>query len=364
VSKGRSACVDWRLAATLVGAVVGAGFATGREVLQFFGLHGSAGYAGLALVTLFLGWFVGNLVRYQHRHSYSTYGVLYRDLTGPLLGTFLDWTTTVFLFLGLSITLAALAALLSQQWSLPELGALALSAAVCLAVTTGGSWGVMRFNGLLVPLLILLLLLVCGVQWFCVPAPPGVRPVGGILTIPVWALGNPDKPATPHWPVSAFLYLAYNVVLLVATLVAVTGEERATGRAADGYVAGWTIGCLALATLTVIEPQAYALVDFDIPLAAIAACHGHLVSNSFTVALALALLTTAVAQVFGSAARLGGRKGTPLVAVAIISAALPMAALGFARLLATIYPLVGLAGAVFVVAFTCAKLSGASDRPS
>ena len=38
----------WRGAIACVGAVVGAGFASGREIVSFFGVHGSAAFAAAA----------------------------------------------------------------------------------------------------------------------------------------------------------------------------------------------------------------------------------------------------------------------------------------------------------------------------
>ncbi|HBT48846.1 MAG: hypothetical protein XD49_0570 [Caldanaerobacter subterraneus] len=52
---------SYKIAATYIGTVVGAGFASGQEILQFFVYHGKKGILGLLIVTL-LFVFYGNAI--------------------------------------------------------------------------------------------------------------------------------------------------------------------------------------------------------------------------------------------------------------------------------------------------------------
>ena len=56
----------FNVAALYVGTLMGAGFASGREGWQFFGVFGSKGYAGLA-ISGFLFVVVGMMVSYIAR---------------------------------------------------------------------------------------------------------------------------------------------------------------------------------------------------------------------------------------------------------------------------------------------------------
>jgi uncharacterized membrane protein YkvI len=363
----------WLLSATLVGAVVGAGFATGREILQFFALHGPVGYVGMLLAAGLIVWFCGVMVGLQSRHRFNTYRCLYTTLAGQQLDLVLDWVTTGLFFLALSVTLSALAALLEQEWTLSAPTALALAGVVCILITATGARGILRFNGAMVPLLLILLLGLCFLEWSLVPAPPGIRSVAsnfGWLPPPALGLRPPEYPSTPYWPLSAFLYFSYNVLFIAATLVAVGSADGAESsqsvprsgsadaeqpvhnwKPVHGHVAGLAIGFLGMAVLSIIVPQVPSLVDIPIPLAAVAAARGELPATAFSVALALALLTTAVAQAYSIASRFGRKAdSTAAVSTAVVCLALPVASLGFVKLLATVYPLMGLAGAVLVLA--------------
>ena len=86
-----------KVAATYIGTIVGAGFATGQEVLQFFNRFGILGLGGLLIATvLFIvfGYIImdlGNALRARSHLEVIHAG-------GNILGTFTDLVITVFLF--------------------------------------------------------------------------------------------------------------------------------------------------------------------------------------------------------------------------------------------------------------------------
>jgi uncharacterized membrane protein YkvI len=80
-----------RVAATYIGTIVGAGFATGQEVLQFFARFGSAGIFGLVLTTLmfmFFGYIIMDLGRKLNSRSHLK---IIKYSGGKYIGAGIDW---------------------------------------------------------------------------------------------------------------------------------------------------------------------------------------------------------------------------------------------------------------------------------
>ncbi|MBX6378480.1 MAG: hypothetical protein IRY95_08015, partial [Clostridia bacterium] len=153
------------VAAVYVGAVVGAGFASGQEVLRFFSTFGTTGTAGLALATGLLTAYgilvltLGGLTRSSS----------YRDLLEVVAGgwaPFFDALLAVALFVGLAAMYAGSGALLAEGLGLPRwAGSLALAAA-SVATALRGLTGVVASLAVLTPALAVMALAVAAGFWW------------------------------------------------------------------------------------------------------------------------------------------------------------------------------------------------------
>lgn len=80
----------WKLtlqvAATYIGTVVGAGFATGKEIVQFFTQYGSMGLFGILISGLFFIWLGSKMMLIAQ----SIDATSYQTLNTHLFGTFME----------------------------------------------------------------------------------------------------------------------------------------------------------------------------------------------------------------------------------------------------------------------------------
>jgi uncharacterized membrane protein YkvI len=318
------------VASTLVGGVIGAGFASGQEIVSFFDPLGPASPAGLASAAIVLA--AGGLliVRAASVHGLSDYGQLFRASAGPRFGAAVDVVVSTFLFLTLAVTLAGGAAILRESYQVAGAMALGITCLAGCVLVAGGPSRLFAINSLLVPLLVAVLLAVISI-----PSPPSVAPA----------------PASRHACLTAAasgcLYGAYNLILGAGILVA---GARYGGKAAAliGAVAGaGTLIWLASRVLGACRLAGPEVLRAQIPVAALAALGPPAAVHLYAVVLSLAVLTTAgcVAVSLAERCRFGrllGRVdlGPPL----LIVAAIPLATWGFARLVRTVYPAMGLVG--------------------
>src|SRR5690554_3151982 len=106
-------------AATYIGTVVGAGFASGQEVLQFFGLLGPMGLPAIALSTLgfwIFGFMIMDLGRKLNADSHLP---VLRSIGGRFLSPILDVVMTFFLFGALCAMIAGAGSVFQQEFDLP-----------------------------------------------------------------------------------------------------------------------------------------------------------------------------------------------------------------------------------------------------
>ncbi len=325
------------IAATYIGTVVGAGFASGQEVLQFFGYFGRAGLAGLAVTAVLLAVFGYMILELGRRLKAESHLPIIRYAGGRWIGTFIDWVITLFLF-GAVITMGAGAgAIFTEQFNLPFLwGSFLMIAASLLTVLLGIS-GVVRSISLVVPLL---LVAVFGVAAYTIATDMPA------LMASLRGYSEPALAPVPYWPLTAVLYTSYNLVLAVAILAplgALSGPNRLkTGAILGGLGLGIGATLINLAILTHIGRAS----TYEIPMILVAGTVSPLVRIAYTIVLLAEVYTTAVGSLYGFVARLS-KQGSARYRYLTIGAgalALGLSQFGFSNLVSILFPAVGFAG--------------------
>lgn len=306
---GRSAGA-WQAAGALIACLIGAGFASGQEVLQFFTVYGPVrGLLGAALATAVLGGSVSLLLAGQGTASHR------RSLQRA--------AAPVLLFGVYTVMLAGAGALVRTGCGLPAVWGRAGMLLATLATVLAGFGRMAEILGRTGPLIVA----------FVLAAGLGAMlrgPVGG----PVPAL---PAPAAGSWWLAALVYAGYNLYLMAPFLRAL-GSRMPDAKTARR--AAW-LGCgvfgMALALLHLAFCLAPETLSADAPAVA-------LVQGLWPPAARLAL-PVLLAGVYTTAAPLlfsvCGQERRPAAVVLAAVAAFGCSALPFGRLIALLTPLIG-----------------------
>ncbi len=339
-------------AATYIGTVVGAGFASGQEVLQFFGLLGPW---GIPAVFIALAGFIffGDIILEAGRQVRATSHLpVLRHATGRLTPLF-DFVITFFLFGALSAMIAGAGSVLLQEFAIPWTVGAGLMALVTVVTVLFGLRGVVAAISAVVPFLIGSVVLVSAAVLYA----------RGI------ALQNPPPgfhPAVTRWPFAGVTYISYNIVMSVPVLASLGGSlksRREAGWSALLGAAGLGLS-LFLVYLTLVSSFPDVL-SYEIPMAYLASTI-HRAGGPFYTAVFLAeVYTTAVANLYGFAARIARETSGAFRAVTVLTgtAGLWAASAGFSTLVHVVYPMVGWAGLAFLLALSFHYFRRTSTSP-
>lgn len=313
---------------TIVGTNIGAGFASGREIWEFFSQYGprstlyvllSIGlFSVCGMIVMWISW------KQQTDHYYS----LLTLIMGKRMAACFDGLILLYLISSTLIMFAGSGATFSA-WHLPHvLGALVLAFAVWLILFKDVS-GLMSLNTALMPCLTAALVVIC------------VTFIAG---------GGPQPPAPmqweglPVWP-AAVTYAAVNMIPLMAVLATLGKEIRRFAEIAiAGIGSAVCLGGVAVLFHLALLRVAHLANDYDILLFALIDSYSPVWSLSISVLLWLAIYTTAVSSLHGAVYRISAWTALPRwgIALAIVAAIVPLSQFGFAALVKMIYPLYGL----------------------
>lgn len=338
----------WTVAAAYVGTVVGAGFASGQELLKFFTHHGEWGVAGLAAAAVLFAWLGAATLELGQRVGARSHEDVLRALGGAVVGRLIDLTATVFLFGTFAVMLAGSAAVFHEHLALPSVWGAAVMAVVTAATVLLGTAGVVRSIALFVPLMI------AGV--FAVT-------VATLLERPAlanaWRWREPALAASPRWWMAALLYVSYNLVLAIPTLAPIGAQLPSPGRARlAGLLGGAWLGLAAAFVNLGLLGGLPDAARFEVPMLHLAERYVPALAGPFTLVLWLEVYTTAVACLYGLTARVTGL-GAPrsrAFVLAATAAAWLLSQLGFSRMVGTLYPAVGYAGLLLIFLLARAAL--------
>lgn len=324
-----------RLVATYVGAVIGAGFASGQEILQFFILFGYQGLLGV-LVATFLFAYLGAVVLYLSVKLRSgSYQELLSYLLGPWAGRFMDIVSILMLVGGLGVMLSGSGAVLQEYLGLPRWTGVGLALLVIFFVILRGLTGLLAVNVILVPVKLVAVCLIAGLAL----ADKG---------LPAELPFTNQQGVGGNWLWSSLLYVSFNMIVPVAVLASVGRSiDKRTGILA-GILGGLGLGA-AVAMVTLAGLAFYPQVtNYEVPMLYMAACISTALRPVFALLIWAAILTTAIANAHGFASRLApeGGKRYRLFGFAVCLAVLPLTYLDFSFLVRLWYPLFGYAGMV------------------
>lgn len=327
-----------QIASVYVGTVIGAGFASGQEMIQFFTRFKGLGVVGLIVAGVLYSVIGAIILEIVQQKQFTSYDGLIKDVMGEKLGGLLKWTVVAFLFVCFSAMIAGAGAILKQQLGLSRGVGSTIMVLCCVMTFTTGSKGFVRMNTLLVPIL-------------C---------IGGILlgiyvmstkTISVLAIQS-IKQISDQWFVSTLLYVAYNI-LAVTVVLASLGHTLKSKKIArwGGIVGGGVLGVLGLAiggmTLLYYD-MIYAL---EIPMLGVLLNYPKLMQYLYTLVLVLAMYTTAIANGYGVVENIyeatKWQKGWIIAGVCIFG--MLGANMGFSTIVAYVFPIFGYIGCFEII---------------
>lgn len=327
-----------RVGFTYIGTVVGAGFASGQEILQFFTVYGTKGIWAIILVTGLFAWLGIRMMVMGAYLSATSYEAFNNYLFGNRWGRWMNGLISVILFGVTTAMMSGTGALFQEQLGISfHIGVIATSL-VALIVIMKGMDGILNVNALVVPLMFIFTVIV-GVQ--------GIQSEG-------WeSLGTMRSFAQEgHWALSAVTYVAFNLAMSQAVLVPLGGEiqDEKTLRM-GGIMGGVGLGIMLLSCNFALSLKTPTVLGMEIPIALVIAALGESMKYFFLAVMWGEIFTTLIGNVYGLAAHFERRFSFSLhtLMVVIFILGYLCSLVGFPVLVGKVYPLFGVLGMMVLV---------------
>lgn len=332
-----------RIAGAYIGLLVGAGFASGQEVMQFFTSFGWVSIIGTGVATVLFAFLGMQIMQIGSRLQTTSHKDVIYQICGKYIGTVIDILVTFFLFGVASVMIAGSGSIFQQQFGIPPImGALILTLLVivtlCLNVKK-----VISLISMITPLLLALI--------FVITIYSIITNHTELEALDHVASNQPS--AAPNWLIGSMLYVSYNIAAGISMLAIVGGTVKNKKLASlGGLLGGLGLGLLLFLINLGLFINGEAIDGAELPTLLLSTNLSPVLGFLMAVALLGMIYNTAVGMLYAFTARFI-QPETPhfkrsVVVVSVLSFCASF--VGFTKLVGSVYPITGYLGFMLIVA--------------
>jgi uncharacterized membrane protein YkvI len=315
---------------TYIGTIVGAGFASGQEIMQFFTIHGMYALLGIFLATCLFGWGGFRLLRFGYNMRSVPNHKLTEYVFGKHFGLLLDSILLIMLFGVTSAMLAGVGALFDESLHVNgQIGTL-ITIALTLLVLSFGMNGILSANSLIVPCMFGFTILIF------------LKTVFSGTPIVLW---NQTSTLDWNWLLSSISYTAMNLGLAVSVLIPLGAQTQQKRTLVYGSIIGAVgLGLMMLVIHISIAARIPNILLFEVPMGTIASTMHPWIRFCFTFVLWGEIFSTLIGNVYGLSHQLSNRPQSSqplLLSGCILILSYFVSHIGFSNLVTYVYPLFG-----------------------
>lgn len=338
-----------KFAGAYIAYLIGSGYATGQEIVQFFTAQGYWSIGSILICMLVFAFIGGSVMKvgYMHREALSSNS--YSVFSGKYLGTFYDIFCHLFIFGIVVVMISGSGSVLNEYYGLNHVVGSALMSLLVLAVLLLGMKRLIDIIGFIGPVIIIFSILVA---------------VGSmILSDNSFSDINPDafsnQAAAPNWAISGILYSSYNTICAIPFLymLGATANTQLEARS-GGYIGG------VLLMLAVVFMN-YALLirgdevsSLSVPTLYLAESVSPILAVLFSIVLLCGIFSTAAPMMYTVCSKISkeGSKKFYILSVVITAAAFGLGQVPFDVLVNTVYPFSGYLGMFMIICIVVATV--------
>ncbi len=336
-----------RVGFTYIGTVVGAGFASGQEIMQFFTVSGFRSVWAILLVTVLFSWLGIRMMVIGGRLKARSYEEFNNYLFGAGAGRWMNWFVGVILFGVTTAMMSGTGALFKEQLGLSFHFGVIVTSMIAFLVIIKGMEGILNVNALVVPCMFAFTLVV------------GIQGLSG-SGLGEFLVMEPME-GTRNWIISAITYVAFNLAMSQSVLIPLGGEiqDEKTLRL-GGILGGVGLGVMLLASNFALSLKIPEIFHLEIPIALVISTLGEGMKYFFLAVMWGEIFTTLIGNVYGLAANLESvipvRIHTLMALIFILGYVCSL--IGFPVFIGYIYPIFGYCGLLMLLFLAVRKYPG------
>ena len=318
----------------IIGALIGAGFASGQEIFSFFYIYGKNGIYGILIMSILIGIFIYKSLKiiYQKQvYNYNDFLNLF--IKNTKIRNVILWIVNVLLLVSFYIMVAGFGAYFEQEIGINRIiGSIVLNL-LCFIVFFSNIKGVLKASNLIVPFLIFFIFFI------------GIKNIVQIRTIDFYQMKN-------NWILSMLIYNSYNFILLMPVLISL--KKQITKEKNIKKVSILVTIIILILSINIffllLNANIKEIENQEMPIVYIISNYFNKYKKIYAFIVLASIFTTAISVGIGFLQNISKNSNSyPQFVLFMCITSLLMSNIGFSKLLNFIYPVFGYIGILQIV---------------
>ena len=326
----------FQIGAVYVGTIVGAGFATGKEIVQFFTQYGWIGFISILFSGFLFIWLGTKMMLVSKRIKAASYKEFNEYLFGRSAGILVNLFMLIILTCVGAVMLSGAGAVFEEQlgWNY-QLGLL-LTVGLSLCVVLFGVKGLVGVNIVVVPVMVTFSFLIAG---------------NSLMEHGLDFLWLESQQTLWMGLISPVTYVAFNLAMAQPVLVPLSTEVDDDWVIKRGGFIGGLVLCFILLTCHISIASLPNFETFEIPMAEVVKLGMLSYFGIYLFVIYGEIFTSIVSDIFGLQRQLESMWNIPryTVTIVLVSIIYMISQIGYGNLIEHLYPLFGYLSIAFLI---------------
>ena len=327
-----------KVVSVIIGALIGAGFASGQEIYTFFYQYGINGILGIMISSLLIGFVTYRVFYICRKNKVSNYkdflkGFINNEKHLEIFNTSMN----IFILITFYIMIAGFGAYFEQQFGIHFLIGASILGLICYFVFLKDVLGLVKVNQFIVPLLIGSLFII-GIK---------VIDLKNIFEISRHVSEN----SSCKWVLDSVLYGSYNTILLIPVLIAL--RNLVNNKKEQCIISVLTVVLVIVLSLIVFFILSKIDVDIknlEMPAVYVASKISEIFKYMYGFIILSSILTTSISLGTSFLENVANdKKRYKQYAILICVSAILVSNIGFSNLVNLLYPIFGYIGLIQII---------------
>lgn len=322
----------------IIGTLIGAGFASGREIYLFFMKYGKLGQIGIIISGIFTGIIIYLVLKKVKEKQIQNYSDLLQDINpkNKKINKYINLIVNSFLLISFYIMIAGFSAYMEQAYKIPTYFSSTFFVIICYIVFQKSLQGMMKINSYLVPFLLLLILYL------------------GVKNIPYLIESKATVEIQTNQKgffISSLLYASYNSIILIPVLVTMKDYIKTQKQIKlISIFSGLLMVVLSFSIYGLLLKGQFFIEDIELPLLEITKEFGSIFQYIYGFVIIVSIFTSAISTGYSFLENVSKDKKMykrNLILISIIGVLISN--IGFSNLVQILYPVFGVLGLVQII---------------
>ena len=322
----------------IIGTLIGAGFASGREIYIFFNRFGIYGMFGIIISSVLTGIIINKVIKIVKKYEIKNYNDFLNVINKKYskINKIINIIVNSFLLISFFIMIAGFCAYMDQTYGISTYISSIIFTIICGIIFLKNIEGIIKANEILVPILILLISYL------------GIKNISYIYNINLQEL---IQISSKGWLINSILYASYNSIILIPVLSSLKRKKMEKKQInLISIITSLFIIILSFFIYGLLLRGNYYTYKLELPLIEIALEFGEIFKYIYGFIIIISIFTSAISTGYSFLKNVSKNKKQYMNILIIISIiGILVSNIGFSKLVEILYPTFGILGIIQII---------------